>query len=334
MRIASIAVMLLLVLTLLGVLVVPANSAGVAVYSRYATLGSAFVDRVASLGYDCLLLSQPMLTASEEVDVLYVTTGSAFLLASQSAEILDFVRAGGGLIIEQPNVVGPVPILPPELSISVSSIQTFDPRVCLTECGLSHEITAGLSPGDLSGNMDTVFMADVSPGYQVLAVSASDQRLVALAVAVYGKGRIVFLTGNLHPWSVMPGSNEFLRRLIDWAAGPRELTVAIDIKPGDAVNSINPRSKGVVPVAVLSTPEFDALAVDPSTVLFAQSSPIRWSYEDVDSDGDLDVLFHFRTQDLVLSVDSSEAELTGSTCDGQPIRGTDAIRIVPSARRS
>jgi len=36
------------------------------------------------------------------------------------------------------------------------------------------------------------------------------------------------------------------------------LTVAIDIKPGSDPNAINPNSKGVIPVAILTTPEFDA----------------------------------------------------------------------------
>ena len=39
------------------------------------------------------------------------------------------------------------------------------------------------------------------------------------------------------------------------------MTVAIDIKPGSFPNSINIKSKGVIPVAVLSTTDFDASSV-------------------------------------------------------------------------
>jgi len=103
----------------------------------------------------------------------------------------------------------------------------------------------------------------------------------------------------------------------------------IDIKPGSYPNSINLKSKGVVPVAVLTTDDFDASTVDPDTVLFAGASPLRWAREDVDGDGDTDLLFHFKTQELDLDENSTEAFLTGYTFDGQFIWGTDTVNIVP-----
>ena len=105
--------------------------------------------------------------------------------------------------------------------------------------------------------------------------------------------------------------------------------VDIDIKPGSCPNSINLKSKGVVPVAVLTTPDFDASNVDPETVLFDGASPVRWTMEDVDGDGDMDMLFHFKTQDLNLASASTEATLTGYTTWGNPITGTDSVKIVP-----
>jgi hypothetical protein len=103
--------------------------------------------------------------------------------------------------------------------------------------------------------------------------------------------------------------------------------VQIDIKPGSDPNSINLKSKGVVPVAVLTAGTFGATLVDPNTVLFASAAPLRWAFEDVDGDGDTDVLFHFRTQEL--SLESGEATLTGDTTDGKHVRGTDTVNIVP-----
>jgi len=108
--------------------------------------------------------------------------------------------------------------------------------------------------------------------------------------------------------------------------------VTIDIKPGSDPNSINLKSKGVVPVAVLTADEFDATTVDPATVLFADASPVRWALEDVDGDGDVDLVLHFKTQNLGLDADSTEATLTGSTYDGQDIQGTDGVRIVPGSK--
>jgi len=100
--------------------------------------------------------------------------------------------------------------------------------------------------------------------------------------------------------------------------------VAIDIKPGSYPNSINLKSKGVVPVAVLTAADFNANTVDPATM--------RWVLGDVDRDGDMDMLFHFRTQDLNLKPTSTEATLTGSTTAGGPIKGTDTVNIVPKGK--
>ncbi len=110
------------------------------------------------------------------------------------------------------------------------------------------------------------------------------------------------------------------------------ISVKIDIKPGSDPNSINLKSKGVVPVALLTDESLDATTVNPKTVVFAGAKPVRWTIEDVDGDGDLDMLFHFRTQDLKLDGKSTEATLTGNIADtGQPIQGTDTVRIVPQS---
>jgi probable HAF family extracellular repeat protein len=104
--------------------------------------------------------------------------------------------------------------------------------------------------------------------------------------------------------------------------------VKIDIKPGDPANSINLRSRGVVPVAVISTSEFDALAIDYASVVFAGAKPAKWGKVDVNSDGRVDMLFHFRTQELKLSVKCAEAKLTGKTTDGKLIDGIDSVKIL------
>jgi parallel beta-helix repeat protein len=110
---------------------------------------------------------------------------------------------------------------------------------------------------------------------------------------------------------------------------PPVIEVTMDIKPGSDPNSINLGSKGVVPVAVLSTDDFDASTVDPATVLFADAAPLRWTQEDVDGDGDMDLLFHFKVQELSLDATSTEATLTGETFDEAQIQGMDTVNIVP-----
>lgn len=106
--------------------------------------------------------------------------------------------------------------------------------------------------------------------------------------------------------------------------------IKIDIKPGSDVNPINLASNGVVPVAVLTTNDFDAVNLDPATVTFAGASPVRWVQTDVDLDGDMDLLFHFNTQALKLNSNSTEASLIGRTFNGQAVEGKDSIKIVPA----
>jgi len=114
------------------------------------------------------------------------------------------------------------------------------------------------------------------------------------------------------------------------------IMVLIDIKPGSCPNSINPNSKGVIPVAILTTEEFDATDVNPETVEFAGAAPLRWTIEDVMSgdgvepDGDLDLLLFFKTQECSFS--GSIATLTGNLFVGTPIIGTGSINLVPKGK--
>ncbi len=118
--------------------------------------------------------------------------------------------------------------------------------------------------------------------------------------------------------------------------------VEIDIKPGGNPNNINLKSKGVVPVALLTAGDFEAGDVDPGSVEFEGALPVRAKLCDVDEDGDMDMLFHFRTQELIKSVDnpegldetSTEATLTATTIDGVQIEATDQVRIVPCKKKN
>ena len=120
--------------------------------------------------------------------------------------------------------------------------------------------------------------------------------------------------------------------------------VAIDIKPGSDENNINLKSNGVVPVAVLTTDDFDAAQIDAGTVKFAGAAPVHWKLADVDEDGDIDMMFHFRTQQLELDQNSTEATLTAQltglittqsterASGGTIVSGTDKVRIISSKK--
>jgi hypothetical protein len=119
---------------------------------------------------------------------------------------------------------------------------------------------------------------------------------------------------------------------------PRPISVAIDVKPGSDPNAINCRNaNAVIAVAVLTTDTFDATSVDHRTVTFEGATEThvdkktgepRRHEEDVDGDGDTDLVFHFRLGSTGLTCDSTLALLLGQTVTGQPIWGTDSVHMV------
>jgi hypothetical protein len=124
------------------------------------------------------------------------------------------------------------------------------------------------------------------------------------------------------------------------------MAVPVDIKPGGDTNPINLKSKGKLPVAVLSTEDFNALAIDVSTLVFGDplliadgggsvtpTSPVRSGQEDVNNDSLLDLTLKFSTQELVengvLGPLTEQGYLTGKLLDGTVIAGRDSVVIVP-----
>jgi hypothetical protein len=108
--------------------------------------------------------------------------------------------------------------------------------------------------------------------------------------------------------------------------------IIVDIKPGEFPNSINPASKGVIPVAILTTDTFDATTVDPFSITFGPNRALevhrRSHVEDVDKDGDLDLVLHFSTQATGITCGRSHVVITGKTTAGQEIAGFGSIRTV------
>lgn len=104
--------------------------------------------------------------------------------------------------------------------------------------------------------------------------------------------------------------------------------VAIDIKPGSYPNSINLKSKGVTPVAILSDKFFNAKDIIIDTILFAGAKPVKSSFEDVNKDGYQDLILHFDTQSLQLKASDTAAILTGKLKDGAFIKGGDSVKII------
>jgi len=107
--------------------------------------------------------------------------------------------------------------------------------------------------------------------------------------------------------------------------------IDIDVKPGNAENTINPKSRGIISVAILTTPDFNANTVDVDSLRFgataSEASVERSAFEDVDSDGDLDLVLQFR-QPTNIACGADVALLRGTSLTGQLIGRWDNIVTV------
>lgn len=114
-------------------------------------------------------------------------------------------------------------------------------------------------------------------------------------------------------------------RSIDW--------VPPDVKPRSFPSTINVKKEGLVPVAILSTAEFDAAArVDRTSLTFGatglEHSFVRCgSPEDVNDDGLADLVCQFDTTKTGLTCGMTTATLMGRTVDGRRFEGQDDVKL-------
>ena len=117
----------------------------------------------------------------------------------------------------------------------------------------------------------------------------------------------------------------------------------LDVKPGDGTK-IQLKSKGQLPVALLSDDDFDATTIDLSTGTLGDDlgadTPIslkgdgtyQASFEDVNGDGKLDLVMHFDTQALIANGDLSATtvvlKFNGYTSAGLHVIGQDAVVVL------
>jgi len=107
------------------------------------------------------------------------------------------------------------------------------------------------------------------------------------------------------------------------------IRVLVDILPGDPSNTIRLRANRQIPVAVLSTPTFDAREIDPTSVVFGPGRATevhgRGHWEDVNRDGRIDLLLHFSCAATGLTPGMETATLYGRLTNGEWITGSDRV---------
>lgn len=142
-----------------------------------------------------------------------------------------------------------------------------------------------------------------------------------------------------------PGVSEYRPFLLACGAPPPPagsdededvIEVRIDVKPGDALPTIQLGSDGVTTVAVVGSAAFDATLVDPASLWFAGAPVARdaagapWtSVADTNGDALPDLVANFETGALQLALGDTEASLAGLTVTGRRFHGTDAVRVAP-----
>lgn len=112
----------------------------------------------------------------------------------------------------------------------------------------------------------------------------------------------------------------------------------LDVKPNSDPSSINVDKQGVVPVAILSTPDFDAVrevVVGDDTPRFGVTGyeyslvGCAPSGEDVDGNGLLDLVCRFDTARAGLNCQTTLGRMSGTLQDGTPWEGQDPVKITP-----
>lgn len=125
------------------------------------------------------------------------------------------------------------------------------------------------------------------------------------------------------------------------AAAHWEDELDIDVEPGSDQGTTNPRSRGLTRVAVLTTESFDPIEEDvryrfgtPEAVENGSgATPIRHHTEDVNGDGDDDLVLFFRAAEADFDADDEEALLHWDRDESRE-HGLSGRDVAPIANRS
>jgi hypothetical protein len=199
---------------------------------------------------------------------------------------------------------------------------------------------------DMDSTPDASYFAFGSDTGEFILLSRSDD---AVDTVFAGNVRMFIDAIEIGDNSLLVGGDGFINL---YSSRP-EVAVDIDIKPGSCPNPLGVTSKGVMPVAILGSQEFDVNTIDLASIRLAHVAPIRSSLDDVTTpaadandcncitdgpDGYTDLTLKFRTQELVEELldeyDDLEdgqmlsLELRAELSDHRDIEGSDCVKLV------
>jgi hypothetical protein len=161
-----------------------------------------------------------------------------------------------------------------------------------------------------------------------------------VGVTAQSFGRMFSDGGRLSTASAKPATNGAYTLIVTEKSAV--LAISIDVKPGnDEPAPFNPKSKGNIPVAILSSsgPQpFDAMKikVESESLTFGATGTEQTLERcnkdgtDVNGDGLLDRVCHFNSQGTRFTIDHAMGILRGKTDGGEAFEGSGMLKILPT----
>ena len=115
--------------------------------------------------------------------------------------------------------------------------------------------------------------------------------------------------------------------------------INIDVKPGRGmIVRLDPKGRHAIPVALLSSKDFNALAVEVSSLTFGQTGDERSLRKcatrgiDVNRDRRPDLICEFDNNQAQFELGDSEGIVKGKTTAGTPFEGRGMLKVIPHKR--
>lgn len=143
-----------------------------------------------------------------------------------------------------------------------------------------------------------------------------------------------FLDGGLLDGTTGPSGDY---TLVISGVSPSVQQISIEVKPGSReLAPINTKSKGKIPVALLSGNGFNAMDINPASLTFGSTgnesslSKCNNGGEDVNGDGQLDLVCHFENQAAAFKAGDLEGIVRGTTRSGVAFEGRGYLKVIPA----